>query len=128
WASRSRPSAPARRRGMATRTVRPRPTPAGRADTPVELEVDEDLSVFAATLEDWVAPRQNWELLLHEGHENGRVNNVEARLLYVSGDQTSSISFRLDQLEVVDDVIGELVLRFEERDGICKLVHCTSNG
>jgi hypothetical protein len=25
-------------------------------------------------------------------------------------------------------VIGELVLRFEERDGIAKLVHCTSNG
>jgi hypothetical protein len=113
---------------MATMTVQPRPTPAERANTPVEIEVDESLTVFAATLEDWVAPRQNWELVLHEGHDNGRVNNVEARLLYVSGDQTSSISFRLDQLDTVDDVVGELVLRFEETDGICKLVHCTPNG
>jgi hypothetical protein len=113
---------------MATMTVQPRPTPAERADTPVEVEIDESLAVFASTLEEWVTHRQSWELVLHEGHESGRANNVEARLLYVAGDQTSSVSFRLDQLDTVDDVVGELVLRFEERDGICKLVHCTSTG
>ena len=113
---------------MPTMTVQPRPTPAERPDTPIEVEVDESLAVFAATLEDWAAPRQSWELVIHEGHESGRANNVEARLLYVAGDQTSSISFRLDQLEMADDVIGELVLRFEERDGIAKLARCTSNG
>jgi hypothetical protein len=109
-------------------TVQPRPTPAERPDTPIEVEVDESLAVFAATLEDWAAPRQSWELVIHEGHESGRANNVEARLLYVAGDQTSSISFRLDQLDTVDDVAGELVLRFEERDGIAKIAHCTNNG
>lgn len=109
-------------------TVQPRPTPAERAGTPVEIEVDEDLAVVAATLEDWVTPRQGWELVLQQGHDDGRANNVEARLLYVSGDQTSSVSFRLDQVETADDVVGELVLRFEEHDGIAKLVHCTTNG
>jgi hypothetical protein len=113
---------------MATMSIQPRPTPAERADTRVEVEVDESLAVLAATLEDWAAPRQNWDLVLHEGHESGRANNVEARLLYVTGDQTSSISFRLDQVETADDVVGELVLRFEERDGIAKIAHCTSNG
>lgn len=32
--------------------------------------------MFAATLEDWVAPRQNWELQLREGHDSGRANNM----------------------------------------------------
>ena len=113
---------------MATMRVDPRPTPAERADEPIEVEVDEALTVFAATLEDWVAPRQQWELQLQEGHESGRGNNVEARLLYVQGEQTSTLSFRLDQLDAVDDVGDELVLRFEERDGIAKLARCNANG
>ena len=113
---------------MATMTVQPRPTPAERANETIQVEVDEALTVLAATLEDWVAPRQEWELQLREGHDNGRVNNIEARLLYVSGLQTTALSFRLDQLDTADDLGGELVLRFEENDGIAKLARLTSNG
>lgn len=113
---------------MATIEVQPRQTPAQRADTPVEVEVDEALTVYAATLEDWAAPRQSWELVLREGHEFDRTNNVEAQLLYVAGEQTSALAFRLDQLDAVDDLGEELVLRFEERDGIAKLARLSANG
>lgn len=108
--------------------VQPRPTPAERADETIDVEVDEALTVFAVTLEDWVEPRQQWELQLREGHDSGRANNVEARLLYTSGEQTSTLSFRLDQLDACDDVGDELVLRFEEQDGIAKLARCDANG
>jgi hypothetical protein len=113
---------------MPTMTVQPRPTPAERADTPVEVEVDEALSVLATTIEDWIAPRQSWELQLREGHDFDRPNNVEARLLFGAGEQTSSLAFRLDQLDAADDTGNELVLRFEERDGIAKLARLTANG
>jgi hypothetical protein len=114
---------------MATLHVQPRPTPAERAGTELEIEVDERLVVDVATIEDWVAPRQNWEFTLHEGHDFGRTNNVEARLLYVEGEQTSSVRFRLDQLDVAEDLGGgELLLRFEEKDGIAKIVRCVANG
>jgi len=113
---------------MATITIQPRQTPEERADTPVEVEIDDALSVLAATLEDWVAPRPNWELDLREGHDFGRANNVEARLLFVAGEQTSSLAFRLEQLDMADDTGQELVLRFEEEDGIAKLVTCRANG
>src|SRR5215208_8113297 len=113
---------------MPTITFHPRPTPEERAETPVEVEIDEALSVHAATIEDWVAPRQNWELELREGHDFGRANNVEARLLFVDGEQTSSLLFRLDQLDAADDTGEALVLRFEERDGIAKFVSCTATG
>jgi hypothetical protein len=113
---------------MAHLTVMPRPTPAERSDDEIVIEVDEALTVFAATIEDWVAPRQSWELELREGTDRGRGNNVEARLLYVAGEQTTSLSFRLDQLDAVDDTGETLVLRFEENDGIAKLAYLTSNG
>jgi hypothetical protein len=113
---------------MATLQVQPRPTPAERDDALLEIEVDEALTVLAQTIEEWVAPRQAWEFTLHEGHEFGRANNVEGRLMFVSGEQTSSLLFRLDQLDRADDVGGELVLIFEENDGIAKLVRATSNG
>ena len=113
---------------MATLEVQPRPTPAERANAPVEVEVDEALSVFAATLEDWAAARQGWECTFHEGHDFGRANNVEVRLLYGGGEQSSSLVFRLEQLDAADDVGEELVLRFEERDGIAKLATLTANG
>jgi hypothetical protein len=113
---------------MATLHVQPRPTPEERPETPVEVQVDEALTIHAATIEDWTAQRQNWEFTLHEGHDFGRANNVEARILFVAGEQTSSLSFRLDQLEMVDDVGPELVLRFEERDGIAKLARLIPNG
>jgi hypothetical protein len=113
---------------MATLQVQPRPTPEERADAPIEIEVDETLTVHAATIEDWATPRQNWEFTLHEGHDFGRANNVEGRLLLVSGEQTSSVTFRLDQLDAADDTGQELFLRFEERDGIAKTARATANG
>ncbi len=113
---------------MTTLEVYPRDTPAERADELVPVDVDEELGVLAATMEDWVTPRQNWELTLLEGHDFGRANNVEARLLYVAGEQTSALAFRLDQLDAAEDVGEELVLRFEEQDGIAKLARLTANG
>jgi hypothetical protein len=113
---------------MPTITIHPRQTPEERAEVPVDVEVDEELSVLAATIEDWAAPRQSWELQLREGHDFGRANNVEARLLFVAGEQTSALAFRLEQLDAADDTGQELVLRFEERDGIAKLVTCRANG
>jgi hypothetical protein len=113
---------------MATLQVQPRPTPEERDDRPLEIEVDEALIVLAETIDEWVTHRQNWELTLQEGHDFGRTNNVEAKLLFVAGEQTSSLAFRLDQLERADDVGGELVLIFEERDGVAKLARTTANG
>jgi hypothetical protein len=113
---------------MATLEVQPRPTPEERADAPVEVEVDEALGVHAATIEEWAAHRQGWEFTLHEGHDFGRANNVEARLLFAGGEQTSSLLFRLDQLDAADDTGDELILRFEERDGIAKIARLTANG
>jgi hypothetical protein len=113
---------------MTTLQVQPRPTPEERQDTPVDVPVDERLTRFVTTIEDWVAPRQGWEFTLHEGHDFGRDNNVEARLLYGAGDQVATVSFRLDQLDAADDLTDELVLRFEERDGIAKAVRLRGNG
>ena len=113
---------------MATIEVQPRPTPAERADTPVEIEIDEELTVFVATIEEWAAPRQNWEFTLHEGHAFGKANNVEGRLLLVAGEQTSSLLFRLDQLDAAEDTGQELLLRFDERDGISRIARATANG
>jgi hypothetical protein len=113
---------------MTTMHVRPRPTPEERAEVDVDVEVDEDLSVFAATIEDWVGYRQAWELTLHEGHDFGRANNVEARLLFAAGEQASTLVFRLDQLDDATDTGEELVLRFEERDGIAKLARLSAGG
>lgn len=113
---------------MATVNILPRPTPEERDDQPIEIEVDEDLTVFAETIESWATPRQNWEFTLHEGHDFGRANSVEGRLLFVGGEQTSSLAFRLEQLDGADDTGDELVLRFEEQEGIAKLARLTANG
>jgi len=113
---------------MATIQVLPRPTPEERYDAAVDVEVDEALTLFAQTIEDWTTPRQEWEFTLREGTDFGRANNVEGRLLFVSGAQTSSVAFRLDQLDAAVDAQDELVLRFEERDGIAKLVRCSATG
>ena len=113
---------------MPTMTVQPRQTPEERADTEVEVEVDEAFTAYAATIEDWVAPRQNWELQLQEGTDFGRANNVEARILFVAGEQTSSLVFRLEQVDGALDTGEELVLTFEEQDGIAKTARLTSNG
>jgi hypothetical protein len=111
-----------------TLEVQPRPTPEERADTPVPVDVDEVLASLADVIEQWAGPRGNWEFTLQEGHDFGRANNVEGRLLFVAGEQTSSLTFRLDQLDGADDTMDALVLRFEERDGICTLTRCTATG
>jgi hypothetical protein len=113
---------------MPTIHVQPRPTPAERDDAPLEVEVDEDLAIHATTIEEWCAPRQGWEFTLREGHEFDRANNVEGRLLFGAGDQTSSLLFRLEQLDGVEELGDELLLRFEERDGIAKIARLTLNG
>jgi hypothetical protein len=113
---------------MAILEVLPRPTPAERYDAAVEIEVDEALTVHAATIEDWVVPRQAWELTLREGTDFDRPNNVEAVLMFVLGEQTSALTFRLDQLDAAEDAGEELVLRFEEQDGIAKLARLSANG
>jgi hypothetical protein len=113
---------------MPTLNVAPRNTPAERDSDRIDVEVDEDMTVLAATLEDWAAARPSWEYALREGHDFGRANNVEVRLLFVDGVQTSSLSFRLEQLDGVDDTGQELVLRFEEDDGVAKLARLTATG
>jgi hypothetical protein len=113
---------------MATLIVQPRPTPEERANTPVEVEIDEALTVHATAIEEWVTPRQGWELTLHEGHDYGRPNNVEARLLFAAGEQSASLRFRLDQLDAAEDIGGTLMLRLEERDGIAKVAWLSDNG
>ena len=113
---------------MASLQVRPRPTPEERDDVVMDANVDDDLAVLAATLEDWVTPRQGWELMLREGTEFDRRNNVEADLAFALGEQVSRLLFRLDQLEAADETADELMLRFEERDGIAKLARLTNNG
>ena len=112
---------------MASLQVRPRPTPGEHDGVVMDVDVDEDLAVLAATLEDWVTPRPGWELMLRQGTEFDRRNNVEAELELTLGEQTSRLLFRLDQLEAADDTLEELVLRFEERDGIAKLARLNEN-
>jgi hypothetical protein len=113
---------------MARLEVQPRDTPEERHDGPVQVDVDEDLSVHAQIIEDWTAPRQNWDFYLREGHDFGRPNNVEGHVAFVAGEQTSTLTFRLDQLDAAGDFGEELVLRFEERDGIAKTARLTSTG
>ena len=113
---------------MPTLEVLPRPTPEERAATEAAIDVDEALAAYAEGIDEWVTPRQQWEFTLHEGHDFGRANNVEGRLLFVAGEQTSSLSFRLDQVARVDDTGEQLVLIFEEASGIAKLARCTANG
>jgi hypothetical protein len=108
--------------------VQPRQTPEERAFDSVEVEIEPELREHAEIIEDWVARRQNWEFQLREGHDFGRANNVEGRLLFVAGEQMSSLAFRLEQLDRVEDFSDELVLRFEEQDGIAKAARLTGNG
>jgi hypothetical protein len=113
---------------MARLEVQPRDTPEERHDGPVAIDVDEDLSVHAQIIEDWTAPRQNWDFYLREGHDFGRPNNVEGHVAFIAGEQTSTLTFRLDQLDAAGDFGEELVLRFEERDGVAKTARLTSTG
>ncbi len=46
----------------------------------------------------------------------------------MGGDHTCSISFRLDQIETVQEFEQELWLTVDSRDGISKAVHLTPLG
>ena len=115
---------------MATIEVQPRETPAESNQLEVSVEVDEQLTILADTIEEWAEPRQDWTATFREGHEFGRANNVEVELLFAAGEQTTALRFRLEQLDAATDTgeRGELVLQFEERDGIAKLARLTANG
>ena len=113
---------------MPTLRVQPRDTPAERADEPVEIEVSDDLALFSDQLEEWASIMEYWELSFRQGHDFGRPNNVEARLLFSAGEQTSSLTFRLDQLESIQEFERELWLTLEGNDGIAEAVHLTPLG
>jgi hypothetical protein len=108
--------------------VQPRETPGERADVPVEVELAEELALFADQLEEWTATKEHWEVVFRQGHDFDRPGNVEARLLFVGGDHTCSLSFRLDQLEGIQEFEQELWLTLEEHDGIAKAAHLTPLG
>jgi hypothetical protein len=113
---------------VAVLEVSPRPSPEERADARIDVEVDDQLALHAEMIDDWVTPRQNWDLHLREGTDFDRPNNVEARVVFVDGEQTSSLAFRLDQLSLVQDTGEQLFLAFEERDGIAKVAYLNDNG
>jgi len=108
--------------------VEPRPTPGERADTSVEVEVDETLALHASTLDEWAQQAEHWELTFRQGHDFGRPDNVEARLLFTGPGHTCSLSFRLDQLDSIQELGDELWLILEERDGIAKGIHLAAEG
>jgi hypothetical protein len=112
----------------ATLRVSPRQTPGERSDTAVDVEVEEALAETAARLEEWVAPRQAWTVVFRQGHEFGRANNVEAVVAVSAGELSSSVTFRLDQVDRVDEQGDDLLLSLEERDGVTKLLRLTSTG
>jgi hypothetical protein len=111
-----------------TLRVEPRDTPGERAADPVEVEIADDLAVFTDQLEEWAAVMEHWELSFRQGHDFGRPDNVEARLLFVGGDHTCSLTFRLSQLNSIQVFDGELWLTLEEDEGIAKAVHLAPLG
>ncbi|MDQ3067563.1 MAG: hypothetical protein M3R12_10500 [Actinomycetota bacterium] len=113
---------------MASLRIQPRETPGERADDAVEIEIAEELALFGDQLEEWASTKERWELAFRQGHDFDRPDNVEASLLFVGGDHTCSISFRLDQIETVQEFEQELWLTVDSRDGISKAVHLTPLG
>jgi hypothetical protein len=108
--------------------VHPRDTPEERHDAPVEVELDDSLATYVEQLEEWVAPLEFWTLTLQQGHDFGRPNNVEAKLLFAGAEHTCSVTFRLDQVDAVAEFGQELWLTLEERDGIGKGIHLAPLG
>ena len=113
---------------MPTLRVEPRDTPGERADDPVEIEIADDLAVFTDQLEEWIATMEHWELSFRQGHDFGRPDNVEARLLFSGADHTCSLTFRLDQLESIQEFERELWLTLDDNEGIATAVHLTPLG
>ena len=113
---------------MANLRVQPRETPGERADAAVDVEIREELALLVDQLETWTAPLEYWEIVFRQGHDFGRDDNVEARLLFTGGDHTCSLSFRLDQVESIQELDRELWLILDEQDGIAKAAHLAPLG
>jgi uncharacterized protein YheU (UPF0270 family) len=113
---------------MRTIEVLPRPTPPERREVAVEVLVEPEYVDWITGIEEWVTPRQDWDFYLREGTDFGKANNVEVVIDYASGEHLSSLSFRVEQLFRVEDTGEELVLVFEEKDGIAKLARLVANG
>jgi len=113
---------------VANLRVQPRETPGERADAAVEVEIREELALLVDQLETWTAPLEYWEIVFRQGHDFGRDDNVEARLLFTGGDHTCSLSFRLDQVESIQELDRELWLILDEQDGIAKAAHLAPLG
>ena len=113
---------------MASLRVQPRETPGERAADAVDVEIAEELALFADQLEEWATAMEHWEVVFQQGHDFGRSGNVEARLLFVGGDHTCSLSFRLDQLESIQEFEQGLWLTLDEQDGIAKAAHLSPLG
>ena len=109
-------------------TVQPRETPGERAEAPVDVEIDEGLAVHATDLEDWVAIMEHWELAFRQGHDFGRSNNVEARLLFTGPSHTCSLTFRLDQVDRLEVFDRELWLTLDEYNGVSRAAHLAPTG
>ena len=113
---------------MANLRVEPRDTPGERADTRVLIEIDDALAVYAASLEEWTDANEHWEISLRQGHDFDRTNNIEVRLLFTGPGHTCSLTFRLDQLDSIQELADERWLLFDEEDGIAKAVHLAPAG
>ena len=113
---------------MASLRVQPRETPGERADATVEIEIAEDLALFADQLQEWTADKEHWQISLRQGHDFGRADNIEARLLFVGADHTCSLTFRLDQLETVQEFEQDMWLTLEAKEGIAKAVRLSARG
>ena len=88
----------------------------------------ETLALHATTLEEWASGAERWQLSLRQGHDFGRPDNVEAKLLFTGPGHACSISFRLDQLDSIQELGDELWLILEEEDGIAKGMHLAPEG
>ena len=113
---------------MANLRVQPRETPGERADALIDVEIREELALLVDRLETWTAPLEYWEVVFRQGHDFGRGDNVEARLLFTGGDHTCSLSFRLDQVESIEELDRELWLTLDVSEGIAKAVHLAPLG
>ncbi len=113
---------------MPSLRVQPRETPGERADVLVDVEIREELALLVDQLETWTAPLEHWGVVFRQGHEFDRGDNVEARLLFTGGGHTCSLSFRLDQVESIQELDRELWLILDDNDGIAKAAHLAPLG
>jgi hypothetical protein len=113
---------------VANLQVQPRETPGERAGVVVEVEIAEELALFADQLEEWTTGKEQWEVVFRQGHDFGRSGNVEAQLLFAGSDHTCTLTFRLDQLEQIQEFEQGLWLTLDEEEGIATAVHLSPQG